>query len=420
MQASAAGFAADACFPLEKLVECLQIIAVDGAGHTARAAAAAGKLRGRDGDDVDALLDEQLVGDVVAVIGDDAPGRNAEGIRAVVPLLALRGQQIAAAAADQVDRRQLELKSQNILQLVLEGGELQLAVLVEHHLVDAQRALDLGMDGELVVIDHRKDGIEVHERAGLGDIEGKDLLEAGVLQQVAGKGLRAGDGGALGQADRHDVLGEHEHVAALDGVAVGKVVPLLVLLRGKVTVVEVHILEQQALALAGGRVHPVDVDAVADAGAGVAGEVEVGHRVGDEGIVVLNEVHEGGGLLGGDLAALDAGDQLGDHLLGGHIQEIARHGRAQALGMDLADVQEVVHQLDLAGGIGDGLGDLVDVVDDLDAVLTQNAGEVIMLLLRDLEVGHVVEQQTLERSGRQRLQLLAGAMQQDLIELTDL
>ena len=43
-----------------------------------------------------------------------------------------------------------------------------------------------------------------------------------------------------------------------------------------------------------------------------------------------------------------------------------------------------------------------------------------MLLLRDLEVGHVVEQQTLERSGRQRLQLLAGAMQQDLIELTDL
>ena len=80
MQASAAGFAADACFPLEKLVECLQIVAVDGAGHAARAAAAAGKLRGRDGDDVDALLDEQLVGDVVAVIGDDAPGRDAEGI----------------------------------------------------------------------------------------------------------------------------------------------------------------------------------------------------------------------------------------------------------------------------------------------------------------------------------------------------
>ena len=43
-----------------------------------------------------------------------------------------------------------------------------------------------------------------------------------------------------------------------------------------------------------------------------------------------------------------------------------------------------------------------------------------MLLLRDLEVGHVVEQQTLERGRRQRLQLLAGAMQQDLIELSDL
>ena len=58
MQASAAGFAADACFPLEKLARRLQVVAVDRAGHTARATAAAGKLRGRDGDDVDALLDE--------------------------------------------------------------------------------------------------------------------------------------------------------------------------------------------------------------------------------------------------------------------------------------------------------------------------------------------------------------------------
>ena len=98
------------------------------------------------------------------------------------------------------------------------------------------------MNGELVVIDHREDGVKVHEGARFGDIEGKDLLEAGVLQQIAGKGLRAGDGGALGQADGHDVLGEHEHVAALDGVAVGQVVPHLIVLRGKVAVVEEHVL----------------------------------------------------------------------------------------------------------------------------------------------------------------------------------
>ena len=52
--------------------------------------------------------------------------------------------------------------------------------------------------------------------------------------------------------------------------------------------------------------------------------------------------------------------------------------------MDLADVQEVVHQLDLAGGIGDGLGDLVDIVDDLDAVFAQNLGKAVVLLLCDL------------------------------------
>ena len=77
--------------------------------------------------------------------------------------------------------------------------------------------------------------------------------------------------------------------------------------------------------------HPVDVDAVADAGAGVAGEVEVGHRVGDEGIVVLNEVHEEVASLVATSLRLMPAISLGDHLLGGHIQKIACHGRAQAL-----------------------------------------------------------------------------------------
>ena len=93
----------------------LQIVAVDGAGHAARAAAAAGKLRGGNGDDIQTVLGQQIIGHIVSVIGDDAAGGNAKRIRAVVPLLSLRRQQIAAAAADQIDRGQLELKSQNIL-----------------------------------------------------------------------------------------------------------------------------------------------------------------------------------------------------------------------------------------------------------------------------------------------------------------
>ena len=78
----------------------------------------------------------------------------AEGVGAVVPLLALRGHQVAAAATDQVDRGQLELEGQNVLELFLDRAEAELAVLVERHLINAQRTLDLGMDGELVVIDH--------------------------------------------------------------------------------------------------------------------------------------------------------------------------------------------------------------------------------------------------------------------------
>ena len=52
--------------------------------------------------------------------------------------------------------------------------------------------------------------------------------------------------------------------------------------------------------------------------------------------------------------------------------------------MDLTDVQTVVDELDLARGVGDGLGDLVDIVDDLDAVFAQDLGKAVVLLLGDL------------------------------------
>ena len=52
--------------------------------------------------------------------------------------------------------------------------------------------------------------------------------------------------------------------------------------------------------------------------------------------------------------------------------------------MDLTDVQKVVDELDLARGVGDGLGDLVDIVDDLDAVFAQDLGKAVVVLLDDL------------------------------------
>ena len=75
---------------------------------------------------------------------------------------------------------------------------------------------------------------------------------------------------------------------------------------------------------------------------------------------------------------------LRHHLLGRHVEKQARHARAQALGVDLTDVQKVVDELDLARGVGDGLGDLVDIVDDLDAVFAQDLGKAVVLLLGDL------------------------------------
>src|SRR5215203_1695991 len=72
-------------------------VALDGAGHAAGAAAAAAEFLAGDRDDLDAVLPQESVGRGVALVAEDHAGSDGEEVVAVVPLLALR--------AEQVDRR---------------------------------------------------------------------------------------------------------------------------------------------------------------------------------------------------------------------------------------------------------------------------------------------------------------------------
>ena len=65
------------------------VVALDRAGHAARAAAAAAELGAGDRDDLDAGAAQPRVGVDVALVGDDDAGRDGEDVVAVVPLLAL-------------------------------------------------------------------------------------------------------------------------------------------------------------------------------------------------------------------------------------------------------------------------------------------------------------------------------------------
>ena len=82
--------------------------------------------------------------------------------------------------------------------------------------------------------------------------------------------------GALGDADGEGLLVDVQHVAALGvELAVAAEVQRDVLVVG---VVLEDVLAVQGLAVAGDRVHAVEVDALADDRERVAGEVEVGHK----------------------------------------------------------------------------------------------------------------------------------------------
>src|SRR5581483_2307031 len=75
---------------------------LDGAAHATGPAAPAPELAARDGDDLDPVPAQLRVGVDVALVGDDDAGRDSEHVVAVVPLLAL-GLELVAAGGQHAD-----------------------------------------------------------------------------------------------------------------------------------------------------------------------------------------------------------------------------------------------------------------------------------------------------------------------------
>src|SRR5674536_153771 len=79
-------------------------IAAQRAGHAVTAATAAAEFGADDRNDLDARLAQQRIGLGVAVVGEDHPGLERDGVVATVPLLALRGCLLYTSdAADEED-----------------------------------------------------------------------------------------------------------------------------------------------------------------------------------------------------------------------------------------------------------------------------------------------------------------------------
>ncbi len=190
-----------------------------------------------------------------------------------------------------------------------------------------------------------------------------------------------------------------------------------------VRVIAEDVLAEQRLAVARHGEHVVQVDATADDRERVAREVRVGHRVDEEvGLAILigtDELGQGAAGVNGqvDLVLAETGDALVDEGLGVlDGVHVLLDSRAGLLALQAGLVQPLLREL-LAGTCSvEGLGNEVLDVEDLNALLAEQLGELVVLGLSNLQEGDVVEQKALEVIRGEVQKLLARTVKADLLQ----
>lgn len=192
-------------------------------------------------------------------------------------------------------------------------------------------------------------------------------------------------------------------------------------------VIAEDVLAEQRLAVARHGEHVVQVDATADNGKRVAGEVRVGHRVDEKiGLAVLvcaNELGQGAAGPHGqvDLVLAQTGDALVDEGLGVlDGVHVLLDGGTSLLALEAGLVEPLLRELLAGTGRVESLGNELLDVENLDALLAEQLRKLVVLGLCDLQEGNVVEQKALKVVRGEVQELLAGAVKANLLQGTDL
>ena len=180
---------------------------------------------------------------------------------------------------------------------------------------------------------------------------------------------------------------------------------------------------EQGFPVPGHRVHPVEGYPGADGGEGVPGEIQVGHGVDEEGIVVGPEaevIRQLPGFEAPYVALADPGHHGVHQLPPLHGGEIVPQDLPNSVVLQARLVQELLRQLlaELQGG--DGFLHQVPEVHHLRPVVPQALGEGVVLRLGHLQVRDVVKQQPLQIFRHQVFQLPARTVEHHLPKPSDL
>ena len=385
------------------------------------AAAAAAELLAGDRQDLDARLGELGVGGLVALVGDDGPGRQRDDVVPVVPLVSL-GLELVTAGGDE---RQVG-EPERVLDLV---DERSVGDLAAHAAVAVRRVQDrddLRHDGLIerrdVAVAEREHRVEMHRRAVAGHVAADHEARRSGREQVLGEDAHRARVRALALADEDDAVADGHDVAALQRGAAPVVVdaaePDLEGAIAEARMEPVDRLEVQRLVLAGGPVHRVDRHAAVDPRARVAHEQLVGKRVQDE-VGRPQRPSDRGDDVGRELGQRHAARQARCQLLGRHLG----HPRRQLAGEDRGDLlrAQLALQHPLARGrIRERLGQQLVEQQHLDAALAHHVDERVELLPRAAHPDDVVEQQLVAVRGGQSLVGEVGAVDDHAAERADL
>ena len=262
---------------------------------------------------------------------------------------------------------------------------------------------DVRVHHDLVAVDHRAHGVEVHRGALLGDGYGEHGVRGPVGEDLAGQALDPRGRRTLPDADGQDARREQQYVATLDVLAA----PTVDLrCRDEPGVVGVDQLGELALPAPRRHREGGDRHLVADPHARVAGEEQVGQRVDQEVVAGQQAGHQPEPAA--HLVVAQAGGQHVRELLG---REVAQ-GLVQVVAQRVPEpeAEPVTASMACAASVcaGQGLDEQLGQVEHLDAAGTQRLGERVVLLLRPGDPGDPVEQQLVVVARGQPLELGPG------------
>ena len=317
-------------------------------------------------------------------------------------------------------RRKLENMLQGALELLDMHLPLRIAL---GQAVGTKRLVDAGIDRELIAIDLRANGVEMHVGIAVRNLDGIDVLDFGLIrtpEHILGELIDGRSLGTLGNTDGERLGVDVENIAALDMPLAIVVVPDGA--TGVIGMVAEHRFVEDYLAIALIPVHAVHGSALAHDSQGITGEIRGGHGEEDH-VVALQLIAVQAGKRAADMRDLEVAHIQSAHgskdklLVVLNRIKLLDNGLAKGRVGDAGLTHELRHELCASAlDFVKRLSEQLFHIDDLGASAAKKVGKLIVLFLGIVQIERVVNPNAVEILRLHVYKIHTGAMDAHLLE----